>query len=161
MSHPNRTASLIMILFTALLVTTSAPRAAHAEGSSALLALAGPLAHQFGVSPSAVTNLLNGGLSIESVAQLLLVSDSSGKDLSEVKGAYDKANGEITDTANQFKVAAADYSPDKVKATINEATAKAKADAAEDATKAASDATAKAAGAANDAVGNALGGFGQ
>ena len=67
-----------------LLALTVGVRPAQAGVSESLLALAGPLAEQFGVPAAAVTGLLDGGVSLESITQLLLVSQSSGTSLDDV-----------------------------------------------------------------------------
>ena len=147
MFSANRIA-IISFLFAALLATTVSPRAAQAGVSDTVLAIVPPLAEQFGVPASAVTGLLEGGISLDSVTQLLLVSKSSEKELGDVTKLYRESGDEIGKTATKLDVAAADYSPEKVKAAIDEATAKAQADAA-----------AKAGDAASSAVDSALGGL--
>jgi hypothetical protein len=169
MSRRRHLVTLLVCLVT-FAFAAAVPLTASAGVSEAVRALAGPLAQQFGVSPSAVTGLLDGGLSLESVTQLLLVSQSSEKDLDEVKRVYDQSEGQVAKTASELKVAASEYSPEKVTAAIDEAKQKAQedlsakaAEASQDATeKAASatqDATDKAAGAVNDAAGSALKGL--
>jgi hypothetical protein len=158
MSNTRRTAT-ILILFITLLAAGGAAPTAQAGVSEAVLALAPPLAEQFGVPASSVTSLLEGGMSLDSVTELLLVSQKSEKGLDDVKKVYDETGSEISKTATQLDVAAADYSPEKVSAAIEEAKDKAQADAAAKTEAAANEATDKAAGAANDAVGSALGGL--
>lgn len=136
------------VLCTVLFGSLSFPRAADAGLTQAAIQLAAPLAEQFGVPSSAVTALLDKGLSLDSVTQLLLVSQSSKQKLDDVTRLYDQAGQDITKTADQLKVAASDYSPDKVSAAIDQAKAKAQADAANQANDA-----------ANRAVGSALGGL--
>jgi hypothetical protein len=116
--------------------------------SETVLAMVPPLAEQFGVPASAVTGLLEDGISLDSVTQLLLVSKSSEKGLDDVTKLYRESGDEIEKTAKKLDVAAADYSPEKVKAAIDEATTKAQADAAE-----------QAGDAASSAVDSALGGL--
>lgn len=108
---------------------------ANAGIDQAGLALAGPLAEQFGVPAGAVTQLLEGGVSLESVTQLLLVSQSSGKSLGDVNGLYQKSGSDIGKTAEQLEVPASAYSDDAVTAALDQAKAKLQADAAEDATE--------------------------
>lgn len=148
-----------LILFLALLVAVAAPPSARAGVSEAVLALAPPLAEQFGVPASSVTSLLEGGVSLDSVTQLLLVSQSSEKDLDDVTSVYDENGREIDKTASRLDVAAADYSPENVSAAIKEAKDKAQSDAVAKAESSTNEATDKAADAANDAVGSALDGF--
>jgi hypothetical protein len=112
--------------------------------------LAGPLAEQFGVPASAVTGLLESGISLDSVTQLLFVSKSSGTDLDAVSGLFRESGNDIDDTAEKLDVDAADYSEKRVTAAIDEAKSTAQADATDKATKGVS-----------DALGSALGGLNQ
>ena len=141
-----RTASLVAVAF--VFVTSLAARPAEAGVSETVLALAGPLAEQFGVPASAVTTLLEGGVSLESVTQLLLVSQSAETGLDEVTSAYRKYEGDITKTANDYKVAASAYSMENVNSAIDDA----KQQLTADATKKVTEGTTKA-------LDDALGGF--
>ena len=87
MLHKRRSA-LLALLFIALLGTVGLPRPSQAGLGDSALALAGPLAEQFGVPASAVTGLLESGISLDSVTQLLLVSKGSGSDLDAVSKLY-------------------------------------------------------------------------
>jgi ribosomal protein L12E/L44/L45/RPP1/RPP2 len=99
--------------------------------------LAAPLAEQFGVPGSAVTSLLESGVSLESVTQLLLVKQSTDKSLNEVTDLYRNRKA-----ADQLGVAADRYSKEKVESAIE----RARADATEKASETASDAAGKAVG---------------
>jgi len=147
MVHRNRSA-LIALFFVVLLGTTGFARTSEAGLTELGTALAGPLAEHFGVPASSVTSLLDSGLSVDSITQLLFVSKSSGSDLNAVTKLYKETGNDITDTANKLEVKASEYSPERVTDAINEAKAKAQADATE-----------KAAQGAGDAIGSALGGF--
>ena len=81
-----------------LLATTAFLRPAEAGVSETVMALAGPLAEQFGVPKAAVSTLLDGGVSLDSVTQLLLVSQSSGKGLDEVSQLYNASGKDIDKT---------------------------------------------------------------
>lgn len=140
--------AIAFLLFVALLFTSIETREAHAAEPTGMLALAGPLAEQFGVPADIVTGLLENGISVESVTQLLLVSQSSEKGLDDVANLYRQSGSEIEKTAAKLDVAASEYSAEKVTAAIDEAKAKAQADASE-----------KAGEAASDAVDSVLGGF--
>ncbi len=142
--------ALLALLFIVLLGTVGLPRPSEAGLADSAKALAGPLAEQFGVPASAVTGLLESGVSLDSVTQLLFVSKSSGSDLDAVSKLYRESGNDIDDTAKKLDVDAADYSQERVTAAINEAKTKVQADAAEKATKDAS-----------DALGSALGGLNQ
>lgn len=131
-----------------LLGVSSVPRTAQAGMSEAALALAGPLAEQFGVPASAVTALLEGGLSLDSVTQLLLVSQSSGSKLDAVSSLFGESGNDIDATAKKLEVEPADYSPTRVSAAIDQAKSTAQASA-----------TDKASQGASDAVGSALEGW--
>jgi len=140
---------LLAILLIVLLATVGLPRSSQAGLADAAKALAGPLAEQFGVPASAVTGLLESGISLDSVTQLLLVSRSSGSDLDAVSALYRESGNDIDHTAEKLDVDAADYSPQWVTAAINEAKSQAQADATEKATKGASDALESALGGLN------------
>ena len=163
---------LATILTLSLILVASALSSSNARAgvSESVLALAAPLAERFGVSAESVTGLLESGVSLESVTQLRFVSESSGTDLDSATKLYRESGEEISKTADELDVAAAEYSPDKVKGAIDDAGTKAQADAkakaetavndaAGKANSAANDATDKAAKEANDAMGSALGGF--
>ncbi len=147
MAQTQRSA-LLALLFIVLLGTVGLPRPSQAGLADTAIALAGPLAEQFGVPASAVTGLLESGVSLDSVTQLLLVSKSSGSDLDAVSRLYRESGNDVDDTAEKLDVDAADYSEERVTAAIDEAKSKAQADATDKATKDAS-----------DAVGSALGGL--
>ncbi len=148
MAQTQRSA-LLALLFIALLGTVGLPRPSQAGLGDSALALAGPLAEQFGVPASAVTGLLESGVSLDSITQLLFVSKSSGADLDAVSKLYRESGNDITDTAEKLDVDAADYSQAHVTAAIDEAKSKAQADATENATKGASDAPESALGGLN------------
>jgi hypothetical protein len=147
MAHTQRSA-LLALLFIVLLGTVGLPRPSQAGLSDTAMALAGPLAEQFGVPASAVTGLLESGVSLESVTQLLLVSQSSGSGLDSVSKLFRESENDIDDTAKKLDVDASDYSEKRVTAAIDEAKSQAQADATDKATKGAS-----------DALGSALGGL--
>ena len=140
--------ALLSLLFIVVLGTVGLPRPSEAGLADSAKALAGPLAEQFGVPASAVTGLLESGISLDSVTQLLLVSQSSGSGLDAVSKLYRESGNDIGDTATKLDVDAADYSQERVTAAIDEAKSKAQADASE-----------KAAEDAGDAVGSALDGL--
>jgi hypothetical protein len=147
MIRPHRIATALL-LSAALLITTVGARDAHAADSTGMMALVPPLAEQFGVPADLVTGLLESGISLDSVTQLLLVSKESEKGLDDVTDIYHESGNKIDETAAKLEVAKSEYSADKVTAAIDEAKAKAQADAAD-----------KAGDAASDAVGSVLGGF--
>ena len=134
----------VPLVFAVLLASAVVPRAGHAGVSDAALALAGPLAEQFGVPASAVTGLLESGVSLDSVTQLLLVSQSSDTGLDEVTKLFRESGNDVATTASKLDVDAADYSEEKVTAAVDEAKA---------------GATQGVADKANDALDAALGGF--
>ena len=131
-----------------LLGTVGLANSAQAGLSESMIALAGPLAEQFGVPAEVVTGLLENGLSLDSVTQLLFVSKDSGSGLDTVSELYGEAGNDIDATAKKLEVAKAEYSPERVKAAISEATSTAQAAATETATQG-----------VNDAIGSALGGW--
>ena len=147
MAQKQRSA-LLVLLFVVLLGTAGLPRPSQAGLADTAIALAGPLAEQFGVPASAVTGLLESGVSLDSVTELLLVSKSSGSDLDAVSRLYRESGNDIDDTAEKLDVDAADYSQAQVTAAIDEAKSQAQADVTE-----------KAAGSVSDALGSALGGL--
>ena len=148
MAHTQRSA-LLALLFIALLGTVGLPRPSQAGLADSAKALAGPLAEQFGVPASAVTGLLESGISLDSVTQLLLVSKSSGSELDAVSKLYRETDNDINDTAAKLDVDAADYSQERVTAAVDEAKSQAQADATEKATKDASGALESALGGLN------------
>ena len=119
----------------ALFFASSAGRPAQAEISPALMKLAVPLAEQFGLPGSAVSNLLDQGISLESVTQLLLISEDSKQGLDDVTKLYRDSENDVTKTAEELNVAASTYSKENAQAAID----KAKAKAEDDARKAAND----------------------
>ena len=147
MLERTRIASL-SFLIVLLVATAGLPRPADAGVSESILAVAAPLAEQFGVPASAVTGLLESGISLDSVTQLLLVSQSSKSKLDSTAKLYREQGNDIAKTAEKLGVDPADYSNAKVTAAIDEAKATATADA-----------TNKATGEANEALDSALGGF--
>ena len=120
MTLSRRIAPVILLSVTLFAMTVSL-RDVHAAEPTGLTALAGPLAEQFGVPANLVTGLLENGVSLESVTQLLLVSESSDKSLDDVTKVYDESGKKIDDTAAKLDVAATEYSPKKVSAAIDEA----------------------------------------
>ena len=139
MIQRNRNA-LIALVFAVLLGTSGFARTSDAGLTELGTALAGPLAEQFGVPAASVTSLLESGISVDSVTQLLFVSESSGSDLDAVTDIYKETGNDITDTANKLKVDPSEYSTERVTAAINAAKEKAQADASEKAAKGASEA---------------------
>jgi hypothetical protein len=140
---------LFSLLFIVVLGTVGWPRPSEAGLADSAKALAGPLAEQFGVPASAVTGLLESGISLDSVTQLLLVSQSSGSGLDAVSKLYRESGNDIDDTATKLDVDAADYSQERVTAAVDEAKSQAQADATEKATKGAGDALDSALGGLN------------
>ena len=148
--------SIVPTLAGALLLTgLSGAAPATAAVSETVLALAAPLAQQFGVPQSAVSTLLEKGISLESVTELLLVSQSAEKGLDEVTKRYEALGNDIGATAKELDVAASAYSKEAVSAAIDDAKESLQAEATQKAT----DQVDKAADDANKAIGNALGGF--
>ena len=128
--------SSFVLIVSGLLLLGTVALPANAGVSETALELADPLAGQFGVSADAVTALLKGGVSLESVTELLLVSQSSGKDLNDVTQLYRESGDHIGKTAEQLNVAESAYSTDAVNSAIDGAKQKLQADAAKEATKA-------------------------
>jgi hypothetical protein len=120
----------------------SAPRLAQAAVPDSVIALAGPLAEQYGVSGSAVTSLLKSGINLDTVTQLLLVKQAAGKSLDQVTDLYREGGDDVRKAADQLGVAASSYSPDKVNASLD----RAKKEAADVAAKKAADSAGKAIG---------------
>jgi hypothetical protein len=149
----------VAFLLGTLLAAAAAPRTAGAGVSESVLALAAPLAGQFGVPVSAVTSLLQSGISLESATQLLLVTQSSQAKLDEVTELYRGYGNDITKTAEKLDVDPSAYSKEKVTATIDQAKASAVADAKQKATDEAGKAVGNATDEASKAVGDALGGL--
>jgi hypothetical protein len=144
---PRRRFVATALLLAGLLAAPLA-RPTGAAVSESLLALAGPLAEQFGVPASAVQGLLEGGLSLESVTQLLLVGQSSGTGIFDVAEKFRSQGNDITRTAQALEVEPSAYSEDKVTAAIERAKS-----------AAAADATDRAGAAAGKAIDDALGGL--
>jgi hypothetical protein len=134
------------------LVVLATPRVSEAAIPESVLALAGPLAEQFGVPGSAVTSLLQKGISLDNVTQLLLVAQGAGKSFDQVTDLFRDKGNDVKQVADDLGVAADKYSPDKVKAAIDLA----KSDAADAAQEAA---TAAAKKQAADSAGKAVGGL--
>ena len=120
MIHPHRIATALF-LCAALLITTVGARDAHASDSTGLMALVPPLAEQFGVPADLVTGLLDSGISLDSVTQLLLVSKESEKGLDDVTDLYRESGNKIDETAAKLEVDKSEYSAEKVTAAIDEA----------------------------------------
>ena len=131
--------SLIVIPAFALLVSVAlAPRAEALP--EAITVVAKSLAEHYGVSGDSVTTLLDKGMSMESVTQLLLVKESSGESFDKVTDLYAAKGDDIEKTARELDVAADKYSTENVQAAID----KAKADTASSASDKASEETGKA-----------------
>ena len=116
------------VLAAVLLVSTGCASTTGGEAPQGMMALAAPLAQQFGVPVGPITSLLDSGVSLESVTQLLLISQSSNKGLDEVTSVFNSSKQNVDKTAAQLKVAASDYSADKVSSAIDSAKAKLEAD---------------------------------
>lgn len=99
------------------------------------MALAGPLAEQFGVPKAAVSALLDGGLSLDSVTKLLLVSQSSDKGLDDVTKLFNASGKDIDKTAGELDVKPDAYSQSKVDAAIAAAQKTAQDEASKSATE--------------------------
>ena len=140
--------ALLPLLFVVVLASVGLSRPAQAGLSDAALSLAGPLAEQFGVPASAVTALLDSGISLESATQLLLVSKNSGSGLDSVTNLFRESGNDISKTAEKLDVDAGDYSEERVTAAIDAAKRKAQDDTVE-----------KAKDGASDALGSALDGL--
>jgi len=135
-----------LLLAAGLFIAAAGPAAAAVD--QAAVALAGPLAEQFGVPAEAVTKLLEQGVGLESVTQLLLVSQSSDKSLDDVSKLYQESDSDIGKTAEQLEVPESAYSQDVVTASIDKAKAKLQEDA-----------TDKVTGEAGKALDSVLGGM--
>ena len=140
--------AVFALSFVLSLASAGFPRSAHSSIGETAMALAAPLAQQFGVPVSAVTGLLESGVSLDSVTQLLLIDKSSTSSLDDVTSLYRDSDKDIAKTAEKLDVDAEDYSQERVTAAIDEAKRTAQADATEEAT-----------GAASDALDSALGGL--
>ena len=138
------------VLVAVLLISTGCASTTGGTAPQGMMALAAPLAQQFGVPVGPITSLMDSGVSLESVTQLLLISQSSNKSLDDVSSVFNNSKQSVEQTAGQLKVAAADYSADKVSSAIDSAKAKLEADTR----KAAADGT-------NKAIDSALGGLDQ
>ena len=134
----------LVALFGATISVSVAPRSANAEVSESLLALAGPLAENFGVPASAVTGLLNDGLSLETVTQLLLVNQETDSSLADVTKLFHEQGDSVEKTADELDVDADVYSTDNVSASLDKARTDATAKAADDAKAKAAETTGKA-----------------
>jgi hypothetical protein len=97
-------------LLVAVLALVGVVRPALAGVSETVMALAGPLAEQFGVPKAAVSTLLDGGLSLDSVTKLLLVSQSSDKGLDDVTKLFNASGKDIDKTAGELDVKPDAYS---------------------------------------------------
>ena len=122
-----------LLLAAALFIGAAGPAAAGLD--QAAMALAGPLAEQFGVPADAVSKLLEDGVGLESVTQLLLVSQSSDKSLDDVSQLYQASDSDIGNTAEQLEVPESAYSDDVVTSTIDKAKEKLQADSTDAATE--------------------------
>ena len=131
--------SLALIAMFALFVTVSlAPRAEALPEAMSIVAKS--LAEHYGVPGNSVTALLDNGVSLESVTQLLLVKQSSGQAFDKVADLYSEQGNSIQKTADKLDVAAEKYSAKSVQAAID----KAKADTAASASNKAAEETGKA-----------------
>jgi hypothetical protein len=131
--------SLALISISVLLAAVSvAPRAEALPES--LTVVAKSLAEHYGVPGDSVTALLEKGVSMESVTQLLLVKESSGQSFDKVTDLYSEQGKSIQKTAEELDVAAEKYSAENVQAAID----KAKADTTASAKKKASEESSKA-----------------
>ena len=131
--------SLALISMFALFVTVSlAPRADALP--EAMTVVAKSLAEHYGVPGDSVTALLEKGMSMESVTQLLLVKESSGQPFDKITDLYSEQGNSIQKTADELDVAADKYSAKNVQAAID----KARADTATSAANKAAEETGKA-----------------
>ncbi len=132
-------ASLALISIFALCVTLSlAPRAEALP--EAMTVVATSLAEHYGVPGGSVTALLDNGMSMETVTQLLLVKESSGQPFDKVTDLFSAQGNSIKKAAAELNVAAEKYSAKNVQAAID----KAKADIANSASNKAAEETGKA-----------------
>ncbi len=115
-----------------------APRAEAVP--EAMTVVAKSLAEHYGVPGDSVTALLDNGMSMESLTQLLLVKESSGQPFDKVTDLYSEQGNSIQKTADELDVAAKKYSAENVQAAID----KAKADMATSASNKAAEETDKA-----------------
>jgi len=130
---------LALISTFVLFVTVSlAPRAEALP--EAMTVVAKSLAEHYGVPGDSVTALLDDGVSMESLTQLLLVMESSGQAFDKVTDLYSEQGNSIQKTAEELEVAAEKYSAKNVQAAID----KAKTDAATSASNKAAEETGKA-----------------
>ena len=131
--------SLVVIPAFALLVSVAlAPRAQALP--EALNVVASSLAEHYGVPGESVTALLDKGMSMESVTQLLLVKEDSGEPFDKVTDLYSAQGDDIDKAAGELDVAADKYSAENVQAAID----KAKTDTASSASDKAAEETGKA-----------------
>ncbi len=115
-------ASLALISIFALFVTLSlAPRAEALP--EAMTVVAKSLAEHYGVPGGSVTALLDNGMSMETVTQLLLVKESSGQSFDKVTDLFSAQGNSIKKAAAELNVAAEKYSAKNVQAAIDKATA--------------------------------------
>jgi hypothetical protein len=130
--------SLALIPIFVLFVSVSiAPRAEALPEAMGVVAKS--LAEHYGVPGDSVVKLLDEGMSMESVTQLLLVKESSGEEFGAVTDLYEEQGSNIQTTADELGVAADKYSADSVQAAID----KAKADTAASASNKAAEETGK------------------
>ena len=144
MRSRSRIIAVPLVVSLCALASASAPSVARAAVSETVLALAGPLAQSFGVPSEAVTGLLQKGLSLETVTQLLLVKQSSGKSLDAVTKTYHEKGDSVQKAADQLGVSPDVYSSKNVNASIERAKSQAAASASQKASEKASEATGKA-----------------
>jgi hypothetical protein len=131
--------SLALIAMSAFFVAVSlAPRAEALP--EAVTIVANSLAEHYGVPGDSVTTLLDKGMSMESMTQLLLVKESSGQSFDDVTDLYAEQGNSVEKTADKLDVAADTYSAANVQAAIE----KAKTDAATSASNKAADEAGKA-----------------
>jgi hypothetical protein len=147
---------LLSLLVVATASLTVAPRA-EAGVSQAVMALAGPLAEKFGVPSASVSSLLEGGMSLESVTKLLLVSRDSSSSLDSVTKLFNESGKDIDKTAEKLDVDPKRHSDKKAKkkaaAAATDQANEAETGAADGASKAVAAATERARGAMDSALG--------
>jgi len=131
--------SLALISMFALFVTVSFAQRVEAL-PEAMTVVAKSLAEHYGVPGDSVTALLDKGVSVESLTELLLVKESSGQPFDKVTDLYSEQGDSIEKTADELGVAAEKYSAKNVQAAID----KAKADIATSASNKAAEETGKA-----------------
>lgn len=147
MTSRPRLASLTLSF--ALVSALAAPAVAQdAAIPEAVKVVAHSLATHYNVPVASVDAMLQEGVSMQTLTQLLIVKQSSGQSWEKVTDTWEEQGDDIDKTAAELQVAKDKYSAKNVQAAID----KAKADTA-------SRATDKAAGEANKAVGSMLGGM--